>query len=334
MTWHTVCLDGASNMNNHKNSINMKNMLIKRIIRNSVSFPIILLALSLSGCATAKKMAISQVGNALAAGGTSFTSDDDPELVKAAIPFSLKMMDSLLAEVPRHRGLLYAASSGYTQYGYAFVQLEAERMEDHDLEAYFKLRNRAKRLYLRGRDYGLSGLEVKHRNFKETLRADPAEAVKNTKKRDVPLLYWTAASWAAAIAISIDDPDLIGDLPMVEALIDRALQLDESYDYGAIHGFLIALEYSRMGVSEDPEVRVRRHFDRAVELSGAQLASPFVALAETVSIPNQNRDEFQELLNRALSIDVDARPEWRLVNLIYQDRARWLLGRTDRFFLN
>ena len=66
-----------------------------------------LVALLSTGCSI-KRMAVNQVGNALAGGGTTFSSDDDPELVKAAVPFSLKLMESLLAESPRHRGLLFA----------------------------------------------------------------------------------------------------------------------------------------------------------------------------------------------------------------------------------
>jgi len=44
-----------------------------------------------------------------------FASDDDPELVREAVPFSLKLIESLLEQSPQHRGLLYAASSGFTQ---------------------------------------------------------------------------------------------------------------------------------------------------------------------------------------------------------------------------
>jgi hypothetical protein len=65
-----------------------------------------------SGCSV-KRMAVNKVGDALAGGGTTFASDDDPELVKAAVPFSLKLMESLLNESPRHEGLLLAASSGF-----------------------------------------------------------------------------------------------------------------------------------------------------------------------------------------------------------------------------
>ena len=55
-------------------------------------------------------MAVNQVGNAPASGGSTFTSDDGPGLVEAAIPFGLKLYESLLAESPRHTGLPLAAA--------------------------------------------------------------------------------------------------------------------------------------------------------------------------------------------------------------------------------
>ena len=105
----------------------------------------------MTGCSL-KRYAVNQVGNALASGGSTFARDDDPELVRAAVPFSLKLMESLLAESPRHRGLLFATSSGFTQYAYAFIQQDADELEDKDLAAAKALRVRAKRLYLRARD--------------------------------------------------------------------------------------------------------------------------------------------------------------------------------------
>src|SRR5438034_2788926 len=285
-----------------------------------------------TGCSV-RRMAVNRLSDALAAGGTTFASDDDPELVKAAVPFSLKLMESLLDENPKHAGLLFATASGFTQYAYAFVQQDADEMEENDLAAATEMRARARRLYIRARNYGLRGLEVNHRGFEKALRNDPKAAVHAGKVDDVRLLYWTAVSWGAAISVSKDNPDLIGELPIVEALIDRALELDESFDRGAIHSFLVSYEMSRPGAEGKPEERARRHFERAMELSGGQMAGPLVALAESVSVKQQDVTRYRELLDRALAINVDAKPEWRLVNLVMQRRARWLLSRTDELFL-
>lgn len=293
----------------------------------------LLLALVIGTSCSVKKFAINKLGNALAESGDTYASDNDPELVEGAVPFSLKLIESLLAESPRHRGLLFAASSGFTQYAYIFVQQKADEIEDEDYGKAEELRARTRKLFLRARDYGLRGLETRYRDFGETLRADPKAAVAGTKKKDVPLLYWTAASWGLAISLSKDDPETIADQPVVEALIDRALELDEAFDDGAIHSFLIAYEPSRIGATGDAAGRCRKHFERAVELSGGSQAGPYVSVAEAVSLDNQDRKEFESLLGQALEIDVDAKPEFRLVNIIMQRRARWLLGRVDDLFL-
>jgi len=290
------------------------------------------LVMSLTGCSV-KRMAVNRLGDALASGGTTFSSDDDPELVKQAIPFSLKLMESLLAESPKHKGLLFATSSGFTQYAYAFVQQDADELEDTDFAASQEMRARARRLYLRARNYGLRGLDARHADISNALRADPQAAVAKLRKPDVPTAYWTAVSWAAAISVSKDDPDLIADLPIVEALVDRCLDLDESFDYGAIHSFLITYEMSRQGAEGEPAARAKAHFDRAVELSQGQLAGPYVSYAESVMIKQQDQAQFTSLLEQALAINPDEHTDSRLVNLIMQRRARWLLSRTDELFL-
>jgi predicted anti-sigma-YlaC factor YlaD len=294
---------------------------------------VVLLATLANGCSV-KKYAINTLGDALSGSGTTFASDDDPELVKAAVPFSLKLIESLLAESPSHQGLLLAACSGFTQYSFAFVQQEADEKEDSDLAAADALRARARRLYARARRYGLRGLEASHPNLTRDLSRNPKAAVQAATIDDVPLLFWTAAAWGAAISISKDDPSMISDQVVVEALIDRALELNESFQHGAIHAFLIAYEMARQGGKGEAVARARKHFDRAVVLSSGQMASPFVSLAESVALENQDRTAFEALLNQALAIDPDARPESRLQNLIAQRRARWLLGRGDELFFD
>ena len=296
--------------------------------------PAILLAMLIvtPGCSI-KRLAVNKLGDALAGGGTTFASDDDPEFIKAAVPFSLKLMESLLNESPKHKGLLFAASSGFTQYGYAFVQQDAEELEGTDVAASLEMRQRARRLYLRARDYALRGLESAHPGFSNALRADALAAVKTLTKRDVPQTYWAAASWAAATVVIKDNPELINDLPIIETLVDRALELDEAYDHGAIHAFLISYELSRPSSTGDRAARSRAHFERAVQLSQGRQAGPFVSLAEAVSIEKQDRKEFESLLKQALAVDPNAKPEWRLANLVMQRRARWLLSKKEDLFL-
>jgi predicted anti-sigma-YlaC factor YlaD len=296
--------------------------------------PLVLAFLTVFAGCSVRKFAVNKLGDSLANSGTTFASDNDPDFVGQAVPFSLKLIEGLLAESPKHRGLLYAAASGFTQYSYVWVQEPADEVESADLEKSSALRVRARNLYLRACDYGLRGLEAKHANFTSALREHPSEALRRTTKADVPLLYWSAVSWAAAISISKDRPDIVAEQPQVEALIDRAYALDPDYNQGVIEQFLISYEPARQGAEGDFAARSRLHFERAVSLSNGQLASPFVSFAESVSVQKQNRKEFRTLLQQALAVNPDARPEWRLSNLIMQRRARWLLTREDELFLD
>ena len=303
------------------------------MVSKTISAALLAPLVALTAACSVKTFAINKLGDSLAGSGTTFASDEDVELVGQAVPFSLKLIESLLAQSPNHEGLLLAAASGFTQYAYVYVQQDADMMESQDLEKSNALRARARRLYLRAREYGLRGLTVRARGLRQELQRDPKAAVGGAKARDVPLLYWTAAAWGSAISLSKDNPDLIADQPIVEALIDRAFELEPDFDSGAIHGFLINYELARQGASGDPVARARLHFDREVELTKGQLASPFVSWAEAVSVERQDRAEFETLLKRALAIDPDRKPEWRLQNLVLKRRAQWLLMRENDLFL-
>ena len=283
------------------------------------------------GACSPKRYAIRQLGGALAGLGTSLASDPDPELVRDAVPFSLKLIETLLAESPKDPQLLLAATKGFGQYSYAFVLLEADELEEKDKAAAQAARTRASKLFLRARDYGMRGLELNHPNFRETLKADPKSAVAALKPAEVPFIYWTALSWAAALAAS-RDMFMLPQIPQFDALIDRALELDEDWDKGAIHTFLILYEMTSPTRKGDKAARAKQHFDRAVELSQGRQAGPFLAYAENVLVPAKDRAGFEATLKRAIAVDVNADPESRVQNLVAQRRARWLLGRTAKLF--
>jgi hypothetical protein len=291
---------------------------------------IVPLAVLLSSCSI-NKYAIKKAGDAMAGAGTTFASDDDPELIRAAVPFSLKMIEALIEQSPRHQGLLLAAAQGFTQYTYAFVQEDADEAEDTDRVRASALRVRAAKLYIRARNYGLRGLEVKHKDFTARLKAHPLEAVKELKKSDVPLMYWTTLSWAAALSVS-HDLMMLPEIPRFEALADRVLQLDETYDEGAMHGFLITYEMSRLKPKPDRFAIAKAHFERNLALAMGHQAAPYVTYAESVLVAQKNKTEFQEMLRQALRIDPNTWPEHRQLNLVMQRRARWLLSRTDKLF--
>ncbi|MFQ3577917.1 MAG: TRAP transporter TatT component family protein [Verrucomicrobiia bacterium] len=287
-----------------------------------------------SGCAnTLRRAAVNSLADALASGGTVYSGDDSPLLIREATPFGLKLMETLLAENPDHTRLLLATAQGFTQYAFAFIKQDADEIEDENLDKALALRAEAKKLLLRGRDYALRALEVRYPNFRDLLMSDHKSALQRLEKQDVPDLYWAGAAWAAAISLAKDDADTIAELPVVDAMMTRALALDESFDDGAIHTFFIAFEMARLGDVEANAARARKHYERALALSKGQNAGLHLALAEAVCVPLEDREEFLSLLDKALRVDVDARKDLRLANTIYQHRARWLMERVDRLFL-
>ncbi len=298
--------------------------------RSLLPLAICALALVHAGCSI-KMMAINTLGNALADGTSGFAKDDDPELVRDAVPFALKTIESLIDQSPKHKGLLTAACSGFTQYSYAFIQQEADFIEAQDLDRATAMRARAKKLYLRGRDYGIRAFEVEFPGFGDQLRTNTDGVLAKLNKKHVLLLYYTAAAWAAAFALDIADSRLSVEQTLFEKMMRRALALDETYDLGSLHDFFISWDAGHATAGGSIK-SAREHFERAKTIARGQRVTPFVSLAESVSVSEQNKKEFEQLLNEALAIDISLAPEQKLANVIAQRRAKWLLSRINELF--
>lgn len=287
-----------------------------------------LLGVAVAACSI-ERTAVDIVGDALSGGSGVYASDDDPELVREAIPFALKTYESLLEVSPEHRGLLLAAAKGFTGYAY-LLQKEADRIEALDRARAREQRARARKLYLRGRDYAVRGLAAAHAGIAAELYRDAKTALAATTTDDVPYLYWGGAAWAGALSAAKGDLDLIAELPIAGALVERVLDLDESYERGAAHEFFISYEGGRPGGSAR---KAREHYRRALALSQGTRASVHLALAEAVAIQEQNLAEFRALVAAALAVDPDVAPQSRLINTIARRRARWLEARIPQLFV-
>jgi predicted anti-sigma-YlaC factor YlaD len=295
---------------------------------------IALLAAGATGC---KTVVVSYAADAASSTGTTYASDDDPELVRAAAPFGLKTMEGLLEQKPRHEGLLTSLASGFTQYAYAFVQSDADQADlDGRVDQARASRDRGRKLFLRARDYGLRGLEVRHAGMPARLRAlaDRPKALGEAKREDVPLLYWTASAWTLAIANGKTDMALVSELPVPVAMMERALALDEAWDEGAIHEFFVAYDATRSAAEGGGPERAKAHLDRALALSMNKKLGPRVSWAEGVLVQKQDRAEFTRVLEEVLRADPGEVPRYRLANVIAQRRAKALLAHADDLFLN
>jgi predicted anti-sigma-YlaC factor YlaD len=287
------------------------------------------------GSCSLNKVAVNLVANTLSSGdSTVFTGEEDPQLVADALPFAMKLYESLLEQTPENEDLLLTTGSIFTMYANAFIQSPASMLPGSEYERQQQMLNRAKKMYLRGRGYLLQAVELRYPGFGEHLNAGEMEqALAPTEIEDVPLLFWTAASWLGAFSTDTFDMELLLNLSKPIAVLNRALELDEAWSDGMIHDTLISIYGSLPEAMGGSEEKARYHFEKAVEYSGGLSPSPYVALASTVSVANQDTEEFKQLLAKAIAINPDDNPDNRLQILLSQEKARWLLDHIEDFFL-
>ena len=111
-----------------------------------------LLLLALSAC-SARHLLVQGMAGELAAQGQA--PEDDLVLAREASAFYLKLSEALLREVPDNLPLSESVATGFTQYAYAFVAFEAERLDGTDSRAAQALRLRAARLYARAHRHAM-----------------------------------------------------------------------------------------------------------------------------------------------------------------------------------
>jgi predicted anti-sigma-YlaC factor YlaD len=246
-------------------------------------------------------------------------------------------MEGLLEEDPRHERLLLALASGFTQYAFAFVAADAEAADlKGDLAAARTGRDRARRLLLRARDYGLRALDQRQKGLSARLHpgAELAQTLHGLEdKKIVPLLYWTAAAWSLAISAGKGDMALVAELPVPVAMMERALALDEGWSEGALHEYFLALDPGRTAAEGGGVEQAKRHYERALALSKNRKLGPHVSYAEGVLVKTQDRAAFTRLLEEVLRADPAAEKAHRLENVLAQRRARLLLDHADDLFL-
>lgn len=283
----------------------------------------LLVALILCGC-SARQLIVHELGNELAAQGQA--AEDDMLLARDAAAFYLKLTESLLQEGPGNQRLAQAVAGGFTQYAYAFVAFEADRIEARDARAAQTMRVRAARMYARAHRHALAALEHHLPGFARALAsADPA-AWPSLSEEQVALAYWGAASWGGLISLSKDDPETVADLPLAIRLATLAHNRAPDHGEGALAALMGSFEAARPGGSR---LVAETYFDRAVALGAGRNAGAFVAKAENIALPQGDRATFESLLRQALRA-ADTRRD--LQNEVMRARALWLLETIDDLF--
>lgn len=294
------------------------------------------LVLSLGACSL-QKLAINKVAGMLSGSsgsGDVFTSDNDPDLVGDALPFAIKLYETLLASAPEHEALRLRTGSLYIMYANAFVEAPAEMKTRAELATKEYLLARAKNLYLRGRDILFRSIEKRNPRLRQQLKDRRyAEAMAPFRKEDADLLYWTALGWLAAYSVDPLDMTLGQTVPQTRAMIERVAALAPGYGQGSLDAFYVSYYGSLPADLGGDPAKAREHFAKAQALAGAKDTSALVSLATTVSVKEQNAAEFKKLLGQVLAFDVDRNPSTRLVNVLNQRKARWLLDHIDDYFI-
>lgn len=300
---------------------------LPRFRRQAFAPFVALLLVSLLGACSPRQLVIGGIADELAAQGRSAESDLD--LAREASAFYLKLSESVLRNDPGHRPLAESVAAGFTQYAYAFVAFEADRIEGRDARAAERLRQRAALLYRRAQRHALAALERAQPGFTQALSSPQAGDWPKVAPASAGLAYWAAAAWGGWISLAKDDPEVVADLPLAVRLAHLAWVADPDWGQGALTGLLATFEASRPGGSQ---AQALAWFDRAIAQSGGRSAGPLVGKAEGYAQPAGDRALFESLLQQALAIrDGEDSPQV-LQNEVMRRRAAWLLDQAPDLF--
>ena len=232
---------------------------------------------------------------------------------------------------PFNSTILLEAQKRLTQYGYTFLLEMGDRKIYDDYVASKQIYSEARQSFSKALVIGKHALRIIYPEVDQWL-SNPEKIKINFKIQHISNLYWTAASIGGLIKAGKGSPETIVLLPQVGLLLDTALKLDSSWGNGSIYTALISYTMAEFQVSKAKKEKVKFYFEEAVRLSNGTDAGTFVAYAESVSIKNQDKNEFIQLLNKAVEITSTDDEEINLQNIIARNRAKWLLLRTDELF--
>jgi hypothetical protein len=242
----------------------------------------------------------------------------DIGIVRDAMPTGLIQMDGFLEASPDNKFLLTTAAENYHVYAFFFVEPDD--------------RHSAERLYLRSRNYAFRALN-QNKKFKEAADGsleDYTKALKNFEKEDVPALYWGVSSWLSWMRVSNDSGlEEMAAFPKIEAMMDRMLVLDDSYNYGAVHA-LMGAYYSGIPDSfgGNPE-QAAFHFDEAFGISKSKYLLWYVFYAQYYAFAVHDKKLYVDSLQKVISAPEDILPEETFPNLLAKQMAEKLLKETD-----
>jgi hypothetical protein len=291
-----------------------------------------------SSCSdTVGRMVINSMANSLgnSNGQSSYalTGEEDPELMGEAFPFMLKMLEIMLESSPDNIDLRLSTVQGFTMYSNQWLAFKAKTLEEDHYDQSVHLSTRSKLLYRRAQKYGLIGLNEIFPNFEQRLIKDQKNLLLEIDEETVPLVTWTSFSWLAYILGSSDKPQLYAKIPSIIALLKRTLEINDSFDSGILHEFFVGYYGNQTKGNDQFFANAQRHFKKAVEITKGKKCSPYLAWATSVAVKIQNKKLFKEMLTKALEIDSNQNPSFRLANKLCQQQAKWYQKQIEDLFL-
>jgi TRAP transporter T-component len=259
--------------------------------------------------------------------------ESDVELARQAAPASLKTVEGFLLASPDNKNLTYILARGYCEYAFGFLDDDVERLnfagKTDEADAVSK---RATRLFLRCMNYGLKLLD---KSWEKAIYADMAtfEAkLKNADEDDVPGLFFVAQGLGSAINQNKDDIEMVAYAPKVQLIFERVVALDEKFNNATAHVGLGLLHAARGEALGGKPEESRKHFQRAIELTGGKFLMPKVMMAYHLGVIKQDREFFHRTLVEVLSTSPAGNPDLRLANELAHQRARRYLAYEKELF--
>lgn len=285
---------------------------------------------------TPKKIASDITSQIMKGGSPAFEMEQDPALAEEAGLSLVKTMEVFHYDNPKNKNYMVLMSKSYATYALGFFEWNMLKYKNVDEEKRALNEKRALMFYKRGKELGLEVLS-RNGNFEKALTQDAdafKKSLKSFSKKSVPALFWTAFNWGSMINLNRTDPMSIAELPKVEALAERALQLDPDFYYGGPHLFFGVSYGSRSAMFGGNPTKSKEHFEAALAAYQRKYLMTQVMYAQSYAVQNNDRALFESLLNEVLNTPTDILPAQRLANEMAHLRARWLLDHVDSVFEN
>jgi hypothetical protein len=297
----------------------------------------LLIACALSSGCNLNKMVADSTAGVLEEAGPALDGFWDYEIAGLGTPGAIMQLEAMYSISPDNEVLAMNLAKAYVGYSVGWVENDYEvAYAKGDFDKSDRLRQRARLLYLRARNLALHAMRNRDPGIDAAIKA-PGDGLKDylakhyKDKDDVGPVFWAGMAWGAAINMSLDQPDLIADLPTTKALVQRALELDDMYFVGGAYIFLGSMEAAfPASLGGQPE-KGKEYFEKGLAATKRRNHMLLVNYARLYAVNTQNRQLYYDLLMEVINAG-DLGNDVRLSNKIARVRAERYLSQIGELF--